>query len=130
MPLTSRELQELGRLVAKRHAALLEETREDVERSREESYAAVAGPVTDTADEAVADLLADLDVAEVERDLRTIRELEAARTRLADGSYGSCTDCGNDIGFERLCAYPTAQRCVECQRVHEKTHLYPGEPKL
>jgi phage/conjugal plasmid C-4 type zinc finger TraR family protein len=49
-----------------------------------------------------------------------LTDIEAARRRLADGSYGLCTDCGNDIPFARLQAYPTAKRCVECQRKQEQ----------
>ena len=51
-----------------------------------------------------------------------LNEIEAARRRLDDGSYGICTDCGAEIGFERLHAEPAAARCVECQRRHEKTY--------
>ena len=40
------------------------------------------------------------------------RALDAARRRLDDGSYGICTDCGAEIGFDRLHAEPAAARCV------------------
>ena len=104
--------------------------REDVARSRDESFGALAGPVTDTADEANADLLADLDQAEVTRDLNELRELDAALVRLTEGSFGLCEDCGGEIAFERLRINPAAVRCVRCQGVHEKTYAHPGEPKL
>jgi RNA polymerase-binding transcription factor DksA len=63
-------------------------------------------------------------------ELHELRGLEAARTRLGDGSYGICAGCGADIGFERLRANPAAVRCVECQRVHEKTYASPGGSSL
>jgi len=50
----------------------------------------------------------------------------APRTRLADGSYGVCIECGGDIGFERLRANHSAVRCIDCQTMHEKTHLSPS----
>src|SRR3970040_1085760 len=65
--------------------------------ARTEPFAEVAGAVHDTGDEALADLVADVDNAEVTRDLGELRELEAARGRIADGSYGVCADCGADI---------------------------------
>jgi DnaK suppressor protein len=58
--------------------------------------------------------------------LDELRGLEAARSRLADGSYGVCMDCGGDIGFERLRANHSAVRCIDCQTMHEKTHLSPS----
>lgn len=130
MALTREQIEELRRTIATRREALLAEIREDVRRAREESFGAIAGPVVDSADEAVADLLSDLDNAEVSRDLNEARELEAAQARLAEGRFGDCTNCGLEIGIERLRANPAATRCVECQRVHEKTFAHAGEPKL
>ncbi len=130
MALTRTQLQELETLIQQRREALLAEIREEVARSRDESFGALAGPVTDSADEATADLLSDIDNAEITRDLGEIRALEAAQARIADGRYGECADCGGEIGFERLHAHPTAIRCVGCQTVHEKTYAHPGEPKL
>jgi len=51
-----------------------------------------------------------------------LADIDAARARLADGTYGMCLDCGNDIPFARLQAYPAAKRCVECQRKYELAH--------
>ncbi len=130
MALTGKQLEELRRTIETRHAALLEEIHADVARAREESYGELAGPVTDPADEAAADLIADVDQAEVTRDLDEARALEAARARLADGSYGRCTDCSSEIAFARLRAQPAATRCMDCQRRHEKTFAQPAEPRL
>ncbi|HXZ93916.1 MAG TPA: TraR/DksA family transcriptional regulator [Burkholderiales bacterium] len=130
MDMTAKQKQDFGKLIRARREQLLGELLEDVGRSRDESFAGVAGPVTDLGDEALADLLADLDNAEVSRDLREIRALDAALARLDDGSYGDCVDCGGEIGLERLRAYPTAERCIRCQEVHEKTFAHPGEPRL
>jgi DnaK suppressor protein len=38
-----------------------------------------------------------------------------AIAKLAEGSYGSCDDCGKPIGDARLEALPTAVRCLACQ---------------
>ncbi|HLA75573.1 MAG TPA: TraR/DksA C4-type zinc finger protein [Gammaproteobacteria bacterium] len=49
---------------------------------------------------------------------------------MADGSYGTCIDCGGDIGHDRLLAYPTAKRCYECQKQREKSYVREGTPSL
>ncbi|MCR2828389.1 TraR/DksA family transcriptional regulator [Microbacterium sp. zg.Y909] len=41
-------------------------------------------------------------------------ELEAARERVAQGTYGVCVTCGSDIPVARLQARPAADRCVVC----------------
>ena len=130
MPLPREQMDELRRTIHTRREALLAEIREDVARAREESFGTIAGPVTDSADEAVADLLSDVDNAEVSRDLREVRELEGAQARLEEGSFGRCADCGLEIGFARLRANPGATRCFDCQRVHEKTFAHAAAPKL
>jgi RNA polymerase-binding protein DksA len=113
---------QLRRALDRRRETLLEELMRDAGRVRDERYGELAGPVHDLADESVAALLADLDQAELSRDVAELREIEAARKRLADGAYGICVDCGAEIGFERLHAEPAAARCVECQGHHEKTY--------
>jgi RNA polymerase-binding transcription factor DksA len=130
MALTPEQRSELGRLINERHGKLMAEVREEVGRSRDETFGAVAGPVTDAGDEAVADLLSDLDAAEISRDLQEVRELEAAQARLADGTYGACVDCGREIELDRLLVLPAAARCLACQQLHERTYAHPAEPKL
>jgi RNA polymerase-binding transcription factor DksA len=41
-------------------------------------------------------------------------ELEAALIRLQSGEYGSCVRCGQEIGKQRLKAYPAAVLCKRC----------------
>ena len=127
MPLTQQQSNELGKMINERRNALLAELREDAERAREQPYAEHAGTAPDSGDESVATLIADLEQADLTRDLDEFRALEAARDRLKGGDYGVCVDCGSDVGFERLKASPAALRCIQCQERHEKT--FGGEPK-
>jgi len=122
MALNRRQIIELANAMTERRSALLEEIRNDVDRAREEPYASVAGATPDIGDQAVADLIADTGEAEITRDLGELRALEAALKRVADGTYGLCADCGEDIPFARLHAQPGAGRCLACQQRHEKTY--------
>jgi RNA polymerase-binding transcription factor DksA len=130
MALTPRQIAELTGLIARRRNALVAELQRDAGKARDESYGELAGPAPDAGDESVAALIADLDQSELSRDLEELRGLEAARQRLADGSYGACADCGADIGYERLKAEPGALRCVACQTLHEKTFAGAGRSSL
>jgi len=122
MALTQQQTQKLHTVIEQRRESLLAELREDVERTRKDRQDDLAGSAGDAGDESVATLIADLDHADLGRDLNELRDLEAARTRLADGSYGTCADCGGEIGYERLKANPAAARCIACQTRHEKTY--------
>lgn len=128
--LTDAQLSRLKRMLDDRYKQLIEEVRSELIRSDQQRYIDMAGAVADVGDASVADLLADLDTAIVDRQIREIRDIEAAKRRIADGSYGTCIDCGGDIGYERLLAYPTAKRCYECQKQHEKNYAREGTPSL
>jgi DnaK suppressor protein len=43
-----------------------------------------------------------------------LAEIDTALSRLSEGRYGTCVDCGGPIGDERLQALPSAQRCLAC----------------
>lgn len=130
MSLTSEQTQELKKLIVHRRQELIADLRDDVRKTREERFGELAGEVPDTGDESVAALIADLDQAELGRDIDELRGLEAAHERIASGGYGVCVDCSRDIGFERLRATPSAIRCIDCQTLHEKTFATPGGPSL
>ena len=127
MALTPKQSEELRKRVEKRRAELIAELREDAARARDEPYSEHAGIAPDTGDESVATLMADLEQADLSRDLEELRAMDAAWQRIKDGSYGVCVDCGGDVGYERLKANPAASRDVRCQERHEKT--YGGNPK-
>jgi RNA polymerase-binding protein DksA len=128
--LTQEQTRRLRKALDERYALLIEEVRTELERSGEQYYIDLAGRVTDSADEAVADVLADLNAAIIDRQVHEIRDIEASRKRMEAGTYGRCIDCGTDIGFERLMAYPTAKRCIQCQSQREKGYAHGGTPRL
>ena len=43
------------------------------------------------------------------------RRLHIALTRVADGEYGVCSECGTSIPPRRLLAIPDGTTCVACQ---------------
>ena len=43
-----------------------------------------------------------------------LEEIEAALSRVADGTYGTCERCGRPIPAERLELRPAARTCVPC----------------
>src|SRR5690348_2555527 len=113
-----------------RWCELRDETRETLARSDNEGYADIAGRVHDLEDQSLADLLVDVNLAEVTRDVQEIRSIERALKRIALGTYGTCVSCGQPIERERLEAHPTANRCAVCQRAYERDHVTTPTPRL
>ncbi|MGZ8758006.1 MAG: TraR/DksA family transcriptional regulator [Aeromicrobium sp.] len=48
---------------------------------------------------------------------RHLDDIERARVRLANGTYGFCETCGNPIGEARLEARPVARTCINCAQL-------------
>jgi RNA polymerase-binding protein DksA len=130
MPLTQQQLQDISQILNARRTALLDEIRGDLERMGQQPYIDLAGRVADSGEASVADLLVDLEAAMTDRDMRELRDIDAAQQRMRDGSYGECRDCGGEIEFARLRATPTAVRCIVCQTQYEKNFAHGGTPTL
>ena len=63
---------------------------------------------------------AEIDVELEQHAKLEIELIEAALRRIDLGSYGTCCDCANPIGFARLEAYPMTRRCIACKRDYEQ----------
>lgn len=64
----------------------------------------------------------DMLAATIERERRTLNEIESALVRMKRGEYGTCEHCGGMIPNARLEALPWARRCVSCA----ERAMYPG----
>ena len=53
----------------------------------------------------------------------TLLRIEEALSRIESGSYGICTNCGNEIRPGRLKVMPWARYCIDCQELAEKGML-------
>jgi len=86
----------------------------------EQRAADFAGEVHDTKDQASAEAMDDVRLADLQRDKTELADIELALVRIDVGTYGMCGDCGRPIGRKRLDAYPTAKRCHACQETYEQ----------
>jgi len=102
-----------------RRTALRLEVKAQLEGSGDDRVVGLRNRLDETDDWAVADSLAELDIAGLRHALEELTEVDAALVRLRDDRYGVCIDCGDAIVPARLAAYPTATRCLECQQTHE-----------
>jgi DnaK suppressor protein len=129
--LTQEQLSKLTQELERVYKALLEDIRNEQNANGDTKITELLGRIpADSADLSIADALADLNVELIDRHVQGLRDVEAARQRLAEGSFGDCVDCGTSIGYERLLAYPTARRCLSCQETREKMFSHKGTPRL
>lgn len=128
--LSDEQLNILRHLLNAERTRLRGEIRDHLLVTDREQYGDLAGQVHDAGEESVADLLTDVNVAVMGRLIIELREAEAALERINAGGYGLCEDCGIDIPYARLQAYPAARRCIEHQEQHEKQYAEEGRPSL
>ncbi len=121
--LDDRQVETLRTAMLARARQLREEIRQTLLKSDSEHYVQIADDVRDLEDESFADLMVDVSLAEIDRDLEELRAIDAALLRIADGSYGSCGVCERPIDLRRLEVAPQAQRCIDCQTLYERTHF-------
>ena len=124
------QLATLKAALRHRSTSLLEEVRQDLLKSDDDRAALLADRVRDMGDESLANLIVELDLADTDRDLEELRDVDAALERISLGTYGTCVKCQGPIPVERLAAYPTAKRCQPCQRMYEQTFAQPARKSL
>jgi len=49
------------------------------------------------------------------------KDLISALDKINKGTYGNCLNCRGEIADARLLAYPTAKRCMPCQKKYDKS---------
>ncbi len=119
---TENQLTQLRAALHKRYLELQNEIRNELAHTKDTDDFDLAEYLNNIPD--------DIDTALVDRQINEMRELEMSMKYLNELEFGDCIDCGNEIGFERLLAYPSAQRCIQCQNQYEKAFLQGPNPTL
>jgi DnaK suppressor protein len=114
------QVDELRAMLEGREQELRQMIADEHERATVELMSDLDGVVGDAADQAFAKTRAGVETELVDRHLRELGAIEAARERISAGTFGVCPDCGGTIAPARLRANPAALRCTECQSRHEK----------
>jgi DnaK suppressor protein len=57
----------------------------------------------------------ELAIRNLDRDSNMLRQIRRALARVADGSFGVCLHCEEEISPKRMNAVPWAAYCIKCQ---------------
>jgi RNA polymerase-binding transcription factor DksA len=104
----------------RRDPELREDNVRELRKYDYERLTGLADNIADSAELSIADVIGDVYLAEVDRDVRELDDVEKAIARLRAGKYGLCVDCGTPVDPLRLQATPHAARCVPCQEKVEQ----------
>lgn len=117
---TGSRYSELKQMLDDRRRELQAEVQGKMRGVREEnSWGGKLNDVLDAVESAEVDIQEDLEFALVQMKSETLNKVNDALSRLEQGNYGNCFDCGEEIGERRLRALPFAVRCKDCEEARE-----------
>lgn len=107
---------ELKRMLQDRQREILSEVQGKIRDARSENK---MSEVLDAGESSEADIQEDIEFALIQMKAETLTKINEALTRLEEGEYGYCFECGEDIAEQRLRALPFAVRCKDCEEARE-----------
>lgn len=109
----------LQQMLVRKRQEILREIEESLGQSLTEDQQRRLESARDVGDQALMDLDRELGISLMEMRNRRRQAIDEALTRLTEGTYGICAECGVEISERRLEAVPFAKLCVECQSREE-----------
>ena len=109
----------LHKMLLEKRQAIIKEIEESLGQSLTEDQQRRLESARDVGDQALMDLERELGISLMEMRNRRRQSIDEALTRLHEGTYGICADCGVEVSEKRLQVVPFAKLCVECQSREE-----------
>ncbi len=110
--------QELKQMLADRQRELVSEVQGKIRDVRAEG-SVKPHEVMDQGETSEVDIQEDIEFALIQMKAETLNKINEALSRLEDGTYGRCFECGEEIAGPRLRALPFAVRCKNCEEARE-----------
>lgn len=111
--------EELRSILEERRLEIIGEVQHKMRDVRTEGAAVPAQGVRDEAEHSEAEIQDDIEFALIQMKAETLKKIGDALTRLEEGSFGDCYECGSEIAERRLRALPFAARCTSCEEARE-----------
>ena len=110
---------ELKGILEERRREILSEVQEKMRDVRAEGAFGEGQGVLDAAEASEADIQDDIEFALIQMKSETLAKIGEALSRLEEGTFGYCFECGDEISERRLRALPFAVRCKDCEEARE-----------
>ena len=109
---------ELRRILEDRRRDILSEVQGRIRGVRAEG-SEKPHEVMDQGETSEVDIQEDIEFALIQMKAETLNKINEALSRLEEGTYGHCFECGEEIAEARLRALPFAVRCKDCEEARE-----------
>jgi DnaK suppressor protein len=115
---TRARYDELKRMLERRQREILSDVKGRIRDVRAEG-SEKPHDVRDSGETSEIDVQEDIELALIQMKAETLARINEAVSRLEDGTYGYCFECGGEIAEARLRALPFALRCKDCEEARE-----------
>jgi DnaK suppressor protein len=115
---TSGRYEELRKILEDRQRDILSEVQGRIRGVRAEG-SEKPHEVMDPGETSEVDIQEDIEFALIQMKAETLNKINEALSRLEEGTYGRCFECGDEIAQARLRALPFAVRCKDCEEARE-----------
>lgn len=110
--------EELRQMLEERQRDILSEVKGRIRGVRAEG-SDKPHEVMDPGETSEVDIQEDIEFALIQMKAETLNKINEALSRLEEGTYGRCFECGDEISEQRLRALPFAVRCKDCEEARE-----------
>jgi len=114
---------ELRAILEERRREILSEVQEKMRDVKAHGASGEGQGVLDAAEASEADIQDDIEFALIQMKSETLLKINEALSRLEEGTFGYCFECGDEISERRLRALPFAVRCKDCEEEREVAEL-------
>jgi len=109
--------------IVQKFKAMFEEQKHNLLYSQQivsEEFALQKDDILDDVDMSCTELEQSMRMRLRNREALFLKKINESLDRIAQGHFGDCEDCGDEIEIKRLEARPTATLCATCKEEHER----------
>ncbi|HMK49285.1 MAG TPA: TraR/DksA family transcriptional regulator [Thermodesulfovibrionales bacterium] len=110
----------LKRLLVEKRKEVLREIKNDTSRYIKGESKQLVDTALDDGDWSIVDLAEDINLQHLGAHREDLLKIDEAIRKLAEGTYGICEDCGDEISEQRLKILPYAICCIDCKEKRER----------
>ena len=110
--MNTQRYSDLKQMLEDRKKDILVQLKDKIRDVRAENVSGKVNTVLDPGESSEAGIQEDIEFALIQMKAETLNKINEALTRLEEGAYGNCFECGEEIAHPRLRALPFAVRCT------------------
>ena len=112
--------RELRRSLLQKRETIIKEAKEEIAKYISGENRQLVDTALDEGDLAVVDISEDVNLMRLASHRQSLLDIDETLRKIDDGTYGTCEECGEEIGEKRLSVLPTATLCRNCQEKKEQ----------